>query len=278
MGRLDRKVAFVTGAARGMGRSHVVRMAQAGADIIAIDIAAQIDTVPYPMATADDLTETVRQVEALGRRIVATPADVRDYASLKVALDRGVAELGRLDVVCANAGIFSSGPLDGLSDETWKDMLDVNVTGVWHTVKAAIPHLRAGGRGGAIILTSSVGGMRAMPNVGHYAAAKHAVVGLMRTLALELAPEMIRVNSVHPTTTNTPIIQNAWTYALFAPDLPVADRTPENVGPRFAPLNALPINWIEPVDVSNAVLFLASDEARYITGAALPVDAGALVK
>jgi (+)-trans-carveol dehydrogenase len=278
MGTLDGKVAFVTGAARGMGRSHAVRMAQEGADIVAIDIAAQIDTVPYPMATLEDLTETVRQVKALGRRIVAAPADVRDYASLKAALDGGVAELGRLDVVCANAGIFSAGALDGLSEQTWKDMLEVNVTGVWHTAKAAIPHLRAGGRGGTIIVTSSVGGMKAMQNAGHYVTAKHAVVGLMRALALELSSENIRVNCVHPTTTNTPIIQNAWTYALFAPDLPVEERTPDNLRPRLEALNALAINWVEPVDVSNAVLFLASDAARYITGVTLPVDAGALVK
>jgi (+)-trans-carveol dehydrogenase len=278
MGRLEGRVAFVTGAARGVGRSVVVRMAQEGADIIAVDIAAQIDTVPYPMARPEDLAETVRQVEALGRRIVAVQADVRDYASLEVALAGGVAELGRLDVVSANAGIFSAGPLEGLSDQTWQDMFDVNVTGVWHAAKAAIPHIRAGGRGGAMILTSSVNGMKPSLGLGHYVAAKHAVVGLMRTLALELAPEMIRVNSVHPTVVDTPMVQNAAIYALFAPDLPVEERTPEVVGPRFASQNALPINWVEAVDVANAILFLASDEARYITGITLPVDAGGLIK
>jgi (+)-trans-carveol dehydrogenase len=277
-GRLDGKVAFVTGAARGVGRSVAVRLAQEGADIIAVDLAAQIDTVAYPMATPEDLTETVRQVEALGRRIVAAQVDVRDYASLKTALDGGVAELGRLDIVSANAGIFSAGLLEGLSETTWNDMLDVNVTGVWHTAKAAIPHLRAGGRGGSIVLTNSVGGMKAMPMLGHYVAAKHAVVGLMKTLALELAPEMIRVNSVHPTVIDTPMVQNAAIYALFAPDLPVEDRTPEVIGPRFASQNALPINWVDPIDVANAILFLASDEARYITGVTLPIDAGALIK
>jgi (+)-trans-carveol dehydrogenase len=278
VGRLDGKVVFVTGAARGVGRGIAVRMAQEGSDVIAVDIAAQIDTVPYPMATPEDLLETVRQVEALGRRIVAAHADVRDYPSLKAAVDGGVAELGRLDIVCANAGIFSAGPVEGLAEETWNDMLDVNVTGVWHTVKAAIPHLRAGGRGGAIILTNSVGGMKAMPGLGHYVAAKHAVVGLMRTLALELAPEMIRVNTVHPTVINTPMVQNSAIYALFAPDLPAEERTTEVLGPRFASQNALPISWLEPVDVANAILFLASDEARYITGITLPVDAGGLIK
>jgi SDR family mycofactocin-dependent oxidoreductase len=278
VGRLDGKVVFVTGAARGVGRSIAVRMAQEGADVIAVDIAAQIDTVPYPMGTPEDLRETVRQVEAQGRHIVAAHADVRDYPSLKAALDGGVAELGRLDIVCANAGIFSAGPVEALAENTWNDMLDVNVTGVWHTVKAAIPHLRAGGRGGAIILTNSVNGIKPSLGLGHYVAAKHGVVGLMRTLALELAPEMIRVNTVHPTVINTPMLQNSAIYALFAPDLLVEERTPETIGMRFAPLNALPINWIEPLDVANVALFLASDEARYITGITLPVDAGALIK
>ena len=167
------------------------------------------------MATPEDLAETVKEVEALDRRIVATQADVRDYAALKAALDDGVAQLGHLDIVSANAGIFSFGTLDELSETDWQDMIDVNLTGVWHTAKAAIPHLRAAG-GGSIILTSSAAGLKGMPNVGHYVTAKHGVVGLMRTLALELAPDMIRVNSVHPTTVNTDMIQNAATYELFA--------------------------------------------------------------
>jgi SDR family mycofactocin-dependent oxidoreductase len=277
MGRVEGKVAFVTGAARGQGRSHALRLAQEGADIIAVDIAAQIDSVPYPMSTPDDLAETVRQVEALDRRIVATQADVRDFGALKAALDDGVAQLGRLDIVAANAGIFSFGTLEELDDATWEDMIGVNLTGVWHAAKAAIPHLRASG-GGSIVLTSSTAGLMAIPNIGHYTSAKHGVVGLMRTLALELAPDMIRVNSVHPTTVNTDMIQNAATYALFAPDLPEDQRTKEVVGERFASLNALPIPWVEPVDISNAVLWLASDEARYVTGATLPVDAGSLQK
>jgi SDR family mycofactocin-dependent oxidoreductase len=277
MGRVEGKVAFVTGAARGQGRSHALRLAQEGADIIAVDIAAQIDSVPYPMSTPDDLAETVRQVEALDRRIVATQADVRDFGALKAALDDGVAQLGRLDIVAANAGIFSFGTLEELDDATWDDMIGVNLTGVWHAAKAAIPHLRASG-GGSIVLTSSTAGLMAIPNIGHYTSAKHGVVGLMRTLALELAPDMIRVNSVHPTTVNTDMIQNAATYALFAPDLPEDQRTKEVVGERFASLNALPIPWVEPVDISNAVLWLASDEARYVTGVTLPVDAGSLQK
>jgi (+)-trans-carveol dehydrogenase len=276
-GRVAGKVAFITGAARGQGRSHAIRLAQEGADIIAVDLCGQVDSVPYAMATPDDLAETVKEVEALDRRIVAAQADVRDYGALKAALDNGVAQLGHLDIVSANAGIFSFGTLEELSETAWRDMIDVNLTGVWHAAKAAIPHLRAA-RGGSIILTSSGLGLEGMPNVGHYVSAKHGVVGLMRTLALELAPDMIRVNSLHPTTVNTDMIQNAAAYELFAPDLPEDERTSEVVSERLLAINALPIPWIEPVDVSNAVLWLGSDEARYVTGVALPIDAGELIK
>lgn len=277
MGRLDGKVAFITGAARGQGRSHALRLAQEGADIIAVDVVKQLDTVPYAMSTPEDLAETVRQVEALDRRIVAREADVRDYDGLKAAVDEGVAELGRLDIVSANAGIFSAAPSDELSDDAWNDMIGVNLTGVWHTAKAAIPHLRAAG-GGSIIITSSVAGLKGAPGFIHYVAAKHGVVGIMRTLALELAPDMIRVNSVHPTSVDTDMIQNEFLYSMFAPDLPAEERTRDALGERFKATNALPIPWVETVDISNAVLFLASDEARYVTGVTLPVDAGSTTK
>ncbi|UFS57569.1 mycofactocin-coupled SDR family oxidoreductase [Subtercola endophyticus] len=277
MGRLDGKVAFITGAARGQGRSHALRMAQEGADIIAIDIEDQMGTVPYDMATPADMHETVRLVEALDRRIIATKADVRDFDAVKAALDDGVAQLGKLDIVSANAGIFSFGTMEELTDLEWDELQDVNLKGVWHTAKAAIPHLRAN-KGGSMILTSSSAGVKAVPNIGHYVAAKHGVIGLMKTLALELAPDMIRVNTVNPTSVNTDMIQNAATAALFAPDLPVEERTREVLGERFKTMNAIPIPWVEPVDISNAVLFLASDEARYITGVVFPVDAGQLVK
>jgi SDR family mycofactocin-dependent oxidoreductase len=275
-GRVAGKVAFITGAARGQGRSHAIRLAQEGADIIAVDLCGQVDSVPYAMATPDDLAETVKEVEALDRRIVATQADVRDYGAVKAAVADGVAQLGRLDIVSANAGIFSFGTLEELDETHWQDMIDVNLTGVWHAAKAAIPHLRAAG-GGSIILTSSTAGLQAIPNVGHYTAAKHGVVGLMRTLALELAPDFIRVNSVHPTVVNTDMIQNSATYELFASDLPVAERTKEALAPRFQALNVLPIPWVEAVDISNAVLWLASDESRYVTGVTLPIDAGLLL-
>jgi SDR family mycofactocin-dependent oxidoreductase len=276
-GRLEGKVAFVTGAARGQGRSHALRMAQEGADIIAIDIEGQIGSVPYDMATPADMAETVKQIEALDRRIIATKADVRDFDAVKAALDDGVAQLGKLDIVSANAGIFSFGTMEELTDTEWDELQDVNLKGVWHTAKAAIPHLRANG-GGSMILTSSSAGVKAVPNIGHYVAAKHGVIGLMKTLALELAADMIRVNTVNPTSVNTDMIQNAAAYELFAPDLPAAERTKEVLGARFQTLNAMPIPWVEPVDISNAVLFLASDEARYITGVIFPVDAGQLAK
>jgi (+)-trans-carveol dehydrogenase len=277
-GRVQGKVAFVTGAARGQGRSHAVRLAQEGADIFAVDLCAQVESVSYPMATQEDLAQTVKEVEALDRRIVATQADVRDYGALKAALDDGVAQLGRLDIVSANAGIAGHATADELSETQWRDMLDINLTGVWFAAKAAIPHLKAGGRGGSIILTSSVAGLRAFEHMAHYVSAKHGTVGLMRALALELAPVMIRVNSVHPSCVDTDMLHNAPTYALFAPDLDEKDRTKENLAERFQGLNALRIRWVEPVDVSNVVLWLASDESRYVTGVALPVDAGSLVK
>jgi SDR family mycofactocin-dependent oxidoreductase len=275
-GRVEGKVAFITGAARGQGRSHAIRLAQEGADIIAIDISAQVGSVPYPMATPEDLAETVKEVEALDRRIYAVTADVRDYAGLKQALDDGVAQLGRLDIVCSNAGISSFGSAAELDETTWQDMIDINLTGMWHACKAAIPHLVAGGRGGSIVITSSDAGLKAYPNLVHYVSAKHGVVGLMRTLALELAPHFIRVNSLHPSTVDTGMIQNEATYRLFRPDLP--NPGPQELAEAGMSINALPIPWLEPADISNAVLFLASDEARYITGVTLPVDAGFLVK
>jgi SDR family mycofactocin-dependent oxidoreductase len=277
MGRVEGKVAFITGAARGQGRSHAVRLAQEGADIIAIDICEAIPENPYDPATEEDLAETVRQVEALDRRIVAEKADVRDFAQLKAVVDHGVGELGRLDIVSANAGISGSpNKSEDIPDDEWTNMLDINLSGVWRTVKAAIPHLRAGGRGGSIVLTSSDAGLFAYENIAHYVSAKHGVVGLMRTLALELAPDMIRVNSIHPTTVDTDMVQNERIYRLFRPDL--EHPTKQDFADAATQMNALPIPWVEAVDISNALLWLASDEARYVTGVALPVDAGAAVK
>jgi (+)-trans-carveol dehydrogenase len=275
-GRVEGKVAFITGAARGQGRSHAIRLAQEGADIIAVDLCAQVESAPYPMSTPEDLAQTVKEVEALDRRIVATQADVRDYGALKAALDDGVAQLGRLDIVSANAGIASYGRADELPEQTWQDMIDTNLTGVWHTAKSAIGHLKAGGRGGSITVTSSAAGLKGYANVAHYVSAKHGLVGLTRTLALELAPHMIRVNSLHPTQVDTSMIMNEPTRNLFSPD--IEHPTIEDFRTASQAVNTLPIPWVEPVDISNALLFLASDEARYITGVALPVDAGTLIK
>lgn len=276
MGKLDGKVAFITGAARGQGRSHALKLASEGADIIAIDICKQIDSVGFPLATEADLEQTVKEVEALDRRIIASTADVRDSAALQKAVDDGVAELGRLDIVLANAGIASFAPIEDLTDDMWDDMIGVNLTGVFKTVRAAVPHIKAGGRGGAIVLTSSTAGIKGLGNLAHYVAAKHGVVGLVKTLANELAPFEIRVNSVHPTSVNTDMIHNEQTYKTFLPDNPDPQRA--EAAEAFKTLNALPIEWVEPIDISNAIAFLVSDDARYITGVQLPVDAGSVIK
>jgi (+)-trans-carveol dehydrogenase len=277
-GRVEGKVAFITGAARGQGRAHAVRLAQEGADIIAVDICKKIDTVDLIAAsTPEDLAETADLVKGHNRRIYTAEVDVRDYDALKAAVDTGVEQLGKLDIIIANAGIGNGGQtLDKTSEADWTAMIDINLSGVWKTVKAGVPHILAGGHGGSIVLTSSVGGLKAYPHCGHYVAAKHGVVGLMRTFAVELGAQNIRVNSVHPTNVNTPLFMNDGTMRLFRPDL-------ENPGPEDMKvvgqlMHTLPIGWVEPEDIANAVLFLASDEARYVTGVTLPVDGGSCLK
>jgi SDR family mycofactocin-dependent oxidoreductase len=272
MGRVEGKVAFITGAARGQGRSHAVRLAQEGADIIAVDVCRQVETVPYPTATSEDLAETVRQVEALDRRIIATEADVRDLAALQAAVDDGVAQLGRLDIVLANAGISTPASTLEMDEETWSTMIDVNLTGQWKTIKAAVPHVVAGGRGGSVVITSSLAAIYANPNTAHYSAAKAGLVMLAKVLAKELAPHSIRVNTIHPTTVATDMILNEPTYRLFRPDL--ENPTRADFEEAALTLNKLPVPAIEAVDISNAVLYLVSDEGRYVTGATHVVDAG----
>jgi SDR family mycofactocin-dependent oxidoreductase len=266
MGKLEGKVAFITGAARGQGRSHAIRLAQEGADIIAIDIAAQIDTVPYPMATPEDLAETAKQVEALDRRIFVAQADVRDEAAVKKAFDEGTSQLGPVDIVLANAGIAPMGGEE--MHDAWQDVIDVNLTGVFNTVETAIPSMIERGEGGAIVLTSSTAGITGIggPTRGGlgYTAAKHGVVGLMRSYANNLAPHSIRVNSVHPTGVRTPMVVNDAMAAFLAQDPSLSN----------AMANALPVDMVEPVDISNAIVWLVSDDARYVTGVTLPVDAG----
>ncbi|GCE42187.1 mycofactocin-coupled SDR family oxidoreductase [Rhodococcus sp. USK10] len=276
MSRVDGKVAFITGAARSQGRSHAVRLAEEGADIIAVDICQQIDTVPYPLSTEEDLAETARLVEKHGRRIVTVQADVRDADAMKKAVQAGLDEFGHIDIVSANAGIWSSNRTWELTQEQWDDMIGVNLTGVWQAIKAVVPSMIEAGNGGSIIITSSNGGVAGFENLAHYVAAKHGVVGLTRTLANELGRHNIRVNNIQPTAVNTNMIHHDGVYQLFFPGDPNPSR--EQFASAFQSLNSMPVPWVEPLDVSNAVLWLASDEARFVTGVSLPVDAGFLQK
>lgn len=276
MGRFDGKVAFITGAARGQGRSHAVRLAEEGADIIAVDICAPIDSVTpyYPLAEPEDLAETTRLVEKLNRRIVTRQADVRDLAALESALQAGISELGRVDIVLANAGVFTTSFAADMSEQAWRDVIDINLNGVFFTARAAIPHLIAQGDGGVILITSSTAGMQGYPNAPHYTASKHGVVGLMKSLAQELAPHGIRVNTIHPTGVDTPMIQNERTWSLFLPDDPEPTREKAAEGLKIS--NLLDLPWIEPREVSNLVAWLASDEARHVTASQYSIDAGAV--
>lgn len=271
MGKLEGKVAFVTGAARGQGRSHAVRLAREGADIIAVDICAQLASVRYPMGTAEELAETVAEVEATGRRIVARHTDVRDIAALRQAFADGVSELGPVDIVLANAGI-GAGASPVVEEQEWDEVIGVNLTGVWNTGRVAIPSMVERGAGGSIVLTSSTGGLIGVgiPTAGFlgYTAAKHGVVGLMRSWANYLAPHNIRVNSIAPTAVRTPMAADGDLQAVL-------QRVPELAR---ALSNAMPVDLIEPLDVSHAIAWLVSDEARYVTGTVLPVDAGQINK
>lgn len=263
MARMAGKVALITGAGAGMGQAHAVRLAEEGADIIALDLAE------------DALAETAEQVRALGRRIVTAVADVRDMAAVQAGVDAGVAELGRLDAVVANAGITSNpGPSWTIDEDVWNRSIDVNVTGVWHTVKAGVGAF--GEEGGSVIIISSTAGIKAIAGASQYSAAKHAIVGLARTLANELGPQSIRVNTVHPGAVDTAMTNNPSTFARLRPDL--ENPTAGDVAGVLSARHLLPVPWVEPADVSNAVLFLASDEARFITGLQMVVDAGLTTK
>ena len=273
-GKLEGKVAFITGAARGQGRSHAVRLAEEGADIIAVDVPKPIANLPYQTATAEDLKETVRQVEALGRHIVAVEADVRDFAALEAAVDAGVAELGRLDIVLANAGISAPAPTLDMSEEVWQTMIDINLTGVWKTVKASVPHVIAGGRGGSVVITSSLAAIVVQPNIAHYSAAKGGLIQLSNVLSKELVPQGIRVNTVHPGTVLTDMVVNEPTFRLFRPDL--EHPTQEDFEAVARTMTGMPTTAVEPVDISNAIVYLVSDDGRYVTGTTHVVSAGLL--
>jgi SDR family mycofactocin-dependent oxidoreductase len=267
------KVAFITGAARGQGRAHAVRLAEEGADIIAVDVCAPIPTVPYGMPTPDDLSETASLVRSTGRRVVTAQADVRDLATLTEAVTAGVQELGRLDIVIANAGISTTASSLDMTEEMWTTMLDINLTGVWKTLKATVPHVVQGGRGGSVVITSSIATEIAHENTAHYTASKHGLVGLMRVMAKELAPQNIRVNSLHPTTVGTGMVLNDTIYRLFRPDL--ENPTRDDFLQAAQSINALPVPMLEPIDIAHAVIYLVSDAGRYITGTTQVLDAGA---
>jgi SDR family mycofactocin-dependent oxidoreductase len=265
-GRVEGKVALITGAARGQGRAHAVRLAVEGADIIAIDVCGPLPDVAYHSATRDDLDETVRLVEKTGRRIVPAVVDVRDLEGLRAATDSAVEELGRLDVVVANAGICSPRAWDTVTPEVFGNTLDINVTGVWNTVMAGAPHLvRAGG--GSIVLISSAAGLKVQPFMVHYTTSKFAVRGMAKAFAAELARHHVRVNSVHPTGVATPMGTGDMQATLGA-----AMAADPRLGGMFT--NLLPVDVTQPEDVADTVLFLASDESKYVTAHEMAVDAG----
>lgn len=267
-GKLDGRVAFITGAARGQGRAHAVRMANEGADIIAIDIAGKLPTcVPYDPATPEDLDETVRLVEAAGRKILASVVDTRDAEGLAEAVRDGVAALGRLDIIVANAGVSAPQTWDAITGDDFRDVMDINVTGTWNTVMAGAQKIIDGGRGGSIILIGSAAGIKVQPFMVHYTASKHAIVGMARAFAAELGRHSIRVNSVHPGAVNTLMGSGDMIGSLGR-----AIETYPQLAQMITPF--LP-NWAsEPEDIADTIAWLASDESKNITAAAISIDQG----
>jgi SDR family mycofactocin-dependent oxidoreductase len=274
--RLEGRVALVTGAARGIGRAVCVRLAGEGAAIVATDLCGQLEGAAYATGTRADLDETVRLVEEAGGEVLALAADVRDTDAVNAVAEAGRQRFGGIDIVCAAAGTASFGPLWELTDDAWDLVVDTNLTGVFKTLRAVIPDMIERGRGGSLILISSLAGLRGLPGAANYVAAKHGLVGLARNLCNDLGPHMIRTNTVHPTTVNTPLVQNEATYRLFRPDLD--QPTAADFAAAVPALNAMPVAWAEPSDIADAVAWLASDESRYVTGAAIPVDAGSAQK
>ncbi|MFF2299266.1 mycofactocin-coupled SDR family oxidoreductase [Arthrobacter sp. NPDC058127] len=272
MSTLAGKVACITGAARGQGRSHALALAREGAAIIAIDSCAQVSTAPYPLATQDDLAQTVAEIEAIGGRVIPAVVDVRDAEGLKAAVDAAVAELGRLDIVLANAAISTPSPTLTMDEQVWQDTIDINLTGAWKTCRATIPHIVEGGRGGSVILTSSAATTMTSENIAHYTASKYGLVGLMKVLAKELAPQKIRVNTIHPSGVQTPMILNEPMYRLFRPDL--ENPTREDFEESARSHNAMGLFALEPEQVSALILFLVSEAAQWVTGSTYAMDGG----
>jgi SDR family mycofactocin-dependent oxidoreductase len=276
MGQLDGKVAFITGVARGQGRSHAEALAHEGANIIGLDMCAKPSTTAYDGATEEDLQETVRLVKAVGGDIIAEVADTRDYEQVKAVFDRGIERFGRVDIVIPNAGICSGAKTWEISPEDWREMIDINLNGVFHTVKAAVPTLISQGDGGSVVFIGSTEALKGAENISSYAASKHGVTGLMTSLARELGQYNIRVNSVNPTCVDTHMINNDFVYGLFRPDLDKPTR--EDVVGTFSGTHILPVPWIESGDVSNAILYLVTEPGRFVTATTLVIDAGFLVK
>lgn len=277
MGNLEGRVAFITGVARGQGRSHALRLAKEGVDIVGLDVCQTSDLDgAYPMATREDLDETKKLVENLGRRMIAAEVDVRDYEGVRAVAEQGWNEFGRYDILLANAGMMLR--LQTLLDTPtteWHQTIGSCLDGHFHALKAVAPYMIQGGRGGAIVMTASAAGMIGFPNCGPYTAAKTGVLGLMRVAASELGEHHIRVNAISPTSCNTDFIQNEPTYKVFCPD--IENPTIDDVKPAFQAMNKIPVPWIEPEDVSNYIAWLVSDEARYVTGSVVTVDAGMLL-
>jgi SDR family mycofactocin-dependent oxidoreductase len=271
VGRFDGKVVLVTGGARGQGRSHALEFAKQGADIAVTDIAKQVATVPYTMSSEADLAETVTQVEALDRRCLSFVADAADTAATSAAVEGTISEFGKIDILIANHGLLSLSPVADMSDAAWDDVISADLTGVFKSIRAVIPHMVAA-KTGRIIATASMAGRTGLPTVAHYCAAKWGVIGLIKSVAREVAADGVTVNCICPTNLDSDMIHNKAFYELFAPG--IENPTREQVVPGFTSLNAIPIPWIEAIDISNAMLFLASPEARYITGEALHVSAG----
>lgn len=276
MGKLDGKVAFITGIARGQGRSHALTLAREGADIIGLDLCAKPLTTAYPGTTEDDLQETIRLVKEAGRQIVAEVADTRDFEQVKTVFDHGIEQFGRVDIVIPNAGICSGAKTWEISPQDWREMVNINLNGVFHTVKAAIPTMIAQNEGGSIVFIGSTEAIKGAENISSYAAAKHGVTGLMTSLARELGRYRIRVNSVNPTCVDTHMINNDFVYGLFRPDLDKPTR--DDVIDTFSGTHILPVPWIQPQDVSNAILYLVTEPGRYVTATPLVIDAGFIVK